>query len=191
MQLGAPIVLGGIDIWKALVIEVVLTFFLVWVIFASAADPRGSFKPISGLAIGLTITIDGLVGGPLTGAAMNPARAFGPDLVQNFWTDWWIYYVGPVAGAVIAALIYEFLYLTPTLRPLLPVGAPEAGVDEEAAGERRSTSCPSGSRRLEPAPARGLGGDARPRLGHPLVRAVTRSPDSQPRQEPRTPATRR
>ena len=134
VQLGAPIVSPAIDNWKALVIEAVLTFFLVWVVFATAADPRGAFKQISGLAIGLTITIGSLVAGPLTGAAMNPARAFGPDLVQSFWTDWWVYYAGPFAGAVIAALIYEFLYLTPTLRPLLPVGAPEAGVDEEAPG---------------------------------------------------------
>ena len=135
VSLGSPIVSPAIDNWKALVIEAVLTFFLVWVVFATAADPRGAFKQISGLAIGFTIAMGTLVAGPLTGAAMNPARAFGPELVDKFWTDWWVYYAGPFAGAVIAALIYEFLYLSPTLRPVLPVGFREAGVAEEAPGE--------------------------------------------------------
>jgi len=69
------------------VIELILTFFLVWVIFATAVDPGGSFKSIAGLGIGLTITLDILMGGPLTGAAMNPARAFGPELIARHWTD--------------------------------------------------------------------------------------------------------
>src|SRR6266545_3026785 len=69
------------DAGKGLVVEIVLTFFLVWAVFATAVDPRGAFKSIAGLAIGLTITIDILAAGPFTGAAMNPARAFGPQLV--------------------------------------------------------------------------------------------------------------
>src|SRR5215211_7097070 len=83
VTLGAPNVAATIDHWKAIVIEAILTFFLVWVFFATAADPRGAFKQIAGLAVGLTIVIDVLLGGPLTGAALNPARAFGPELVQN------------------------------------------------------------------------------------------------------------
>ena len=79
-------------------IESVLTFFLVWVIFATAADPRGAFSSISGLAIGFTITLDIFMGGPYTGAAMNPARALGPQLVQNVWTNAWVWYVGPAIG---------------------------------------------------------------------------------------------
>src|SRR5712691_4197103 len=98
---------------KGLVVEIILTFFLVWAVFATAVDPRGAFKSIAGLAIGLTITIDVFVGGPLTGAAMNPARAFGPQLIGNSWTNGWIYYVGPALGALIAALGYEYLYLRP------------------------------------------------------------------------------
>ena len=69
---------AGFGAGKGLVVEIILTFFLVWAVFATAVDPRGAFKSIAGLAIGLTITIDVLMGGPLTGAAMNPARAFGP-----------------------------------------------------------------------------------------------------------------
>src|SRR5437879_9370021 len=112
-HLGAPGLTSGVSVWQGLVIEIVLTFFLVWVVFATAADPGGAFKSIAGLAIGLTITLDIFMGGPLTGAAMNPARAFGPQLVQNDWTKAWIWYAGPVIGATIAALGYEFLYLRP------------------------------------------------------------------------------
>jgi MIP family channel proteins len=133
VKLGAPVT--TIDNWKAVVVEAVLTFFLVWVFFATAADPRGTFKQIAGLTIGLTVAVDVLVGGPLTGAAMNPARAFGPQLVQRSWDDWWIWYLGPYAGAAIAALVYEFLYLSPKLRPVLPVGPEESGVLEPGPGE--------------------------------------------------------
>jgi MIP family channel proteins len=132
-NLGAPALGTGIDRWQGLVVEIVLTFFLVWVVFATAVDPGGTFKSIAGLAIGLTITIDILAGGPLTGAAMNPARAFGPELLQRDWDDFWVWYLGPAIGAVIAALAYEWLYLSPS-KPL-PVGPPETGVIEPRPGD--------------------------------------------------------
>src|SRR5437870_2387883 len=122
-NLGAPGLGCGIDHWQGLVIEMILTFFLVWVVFATAVDPRGTFKSIAGLAIGLTITIDIFMRGPLTGAAMNPARAFGPELIGNFWGEGWIYWVGPLIGATIAASAYDWLYLRPE-QPV-PVGPPE------------------------------------------------------------------
>jgi aquaporin TIP len=131
-HLGAPALGSGLSAGKGVAIEAVLTFFLVWVVFATAADPRGAFKQIAGLAIGLTITLDALMGLGLTGAAMNPARAFGPQLVGNHWAHFWVWYVGPIAGGVIAALIYEGLYLSPP-RPE-PVGPPETGVREPAPG---------------------------------------------------------
>ena len=131
-QLGTPTLGSGISHWQGFVIEIILTFFLVWVVFATAADPGGTFKSIAGLAIGLTITMDVLMGGPLTGAAMNPSRAFGPELVQHHWTNWWVWYAGPAAGALIAAVTYEWLYLR--VRPL-PVGPPESGVIEPRPGE--------------------------------------------------------
>jgi aquaporin TIP len=130
-HIGAP-VLNSISSGKGLVIEAVLTFFLVWVVFATAVDPRGTFRQVAGLAIGLTVVFDGLVGVSLTGAAVNPARAFGPELVGNYWPHFWIWYVGPIAGAAIAALIYEGLYLGPP-KPE-PVGPPETGVEEPAPG---------------------------------------------------------
>ena len=118
---------------KGFVLEAILTFLLVWVIFATAVDPRGTFKSIAGLAIGLTITADILAGGPLTGAALNPARAFGPQLVQNVWSDGWIYYLGPLLGGALAALAYELLYLRP-LAPT-PVGPSESGLEEPRPGD--------------------------------------------------------
>jgi MIP family channel proteins len=132
-SLGAPILNPGIQPEAGLLIEAILTFFLVWVVFATAADPRGTFKSIAGLAIGLTITMDVLMGGALTGAAMNPARALGPELLANQWDDFWIWYVGPFAGAVIAAVAYELLYLRP-VRPAV-VGPPETGVEEPRPGD--------------------------------------------------------
>jgi aquaporin Z len=118
---------------EAAVLEAILTFFLVWVVFATAADDRGTFTSIAGLGIGLTITMDIFAGGRLTGAAMNPARAFGPELVGDLWTNAWVWYVGPLAGGAAAALLYEWLYLRP-LRPAL-VGSPESGVLEPRPGD--------------------------------------------------------
>jgi MIP family channel proteins len=118
---------------KGFVLEMILTFFLVWAVWATAVDPGGAFKIIAGLAIGLTITIDVFVGGPLTGAAMNPARAFGPELVSGNWGQAWIYYLGPSLGALIAAFGYDYLYLGPKQPPV--VGTPESGVDEPRPGQ--------------------------------------------------------
>jgi len=131
--LGAPGVGPGIEPEGALIVEAILTFLLVWVVFATAADPRGTFKSIAGLAIGFTVTLDILMAGPLTGAAMNPARAFGPQLLATSWDDFWIWYVGPLAGGVLGALAYEWLYLRP-LRPPV-VGPPETGVVEPRPGD--------------------------------------------------------
>jgi MIP family channel proteins len=132
-NLGAPVLSPSIQPEAGLLIEAILTFFLVWVMFATAVDPRGTFKSIAGLAIGLTITMDVLMGGPLTGAAMNPARALGPELLSNSWDNFWIWYIGPFAGAVIAAVAYELLYLRP-VRPAV-VGPPETGVEEPRPGD--------------------------------------------------------
>jgi aquaporin Z len=130
---GVPVLNDAVTSWEGLLLEGLLTFFLVWVVFATAADPGGTFKSIAGLAIGFTITMDILVGGPLTGAAMNPARALGPEIVQNVWDDWWIYIVGPGLGAAVAALAYDWLYLRADRLPL--VGSPASGLDEPRPGE--------------------------------------------------------
>jgi aquaporin TIP len=130
---GAPAIDPGLSTGEALVLEALITFFLVWVVFATAADIRGAFKAIAGFAIGLTITVDTLVAGPLTGAMANPARAFGSQVIDTNWTDAWVWYAGPILGGAIAALLYELLYLRP-LRPPL-VGTPESGIDEPRPGD--------------------------------------------------------
>ncbi|HEX3806298.1 MAG TPA: aquaporin [Gaiellaceae bacterium] len=132
-KLGVPALGQGVGSGEAVVIEAVLTFFLVWVIFATAVDPRGTFKQIAGLAIGFTIAFDVLMAYGVTGGAMNPARAFGPQLAGGHWAHFWVWYIGPFAGAVIAAALYELLYLRPA-RPV-PVGPPETGLEEPGAGD--------------------------------------------------------
>jgi len=124
---GAPTVAPGISVWEGLLTELLLTFFLVLVVFATAVDERGAFKIVAGFAIGLTVTADVLVGGPLTGAAMNPARAFGPELISGTWSDAWIYWLGPLIGGALAAGTYATLYLD---RPIDVIGRPGTGVDE-------------------------------------------------------------
>jgi aquaporin TIP len=94
-----------------LIVEIILTFVLVFTVFAVAMDPRGPSN-LAPIAIGLAVLIDHFVGVPLTGASMNPARSFGPALVANAWDDHWVYWIGPLAGGALAGLIYYFVYLT-------------------------------------------------------------------------------
>jgi aquaporin Z len=108
---GTPAVMPGLALGKAVVVEALTTFFLVWAVYASAIDDRGAFHAIAGFAIGLTITIGILATGPLTGGAMNPARWFGPALVSGDWTNAWVWIVGPIAGGVIAGVSYWWLFL--------------------------------------------------------------------------------
>jgi len=82
--------------------------------------------------IGFVIVFGMLLAYPITGGSFNPARAFGPELVSGTWSDAWIYYVGPLAGGAIAALLYDEVYLR-TAAPA-PVGPPETGVEEPGLG---------------------------------------------------------
>jgi aquaporin TIP len=133
-RLGAPLLHPSIGQGAGFVLEAVMAFFLVLAVFAIAVDERGAFKAIAGFGVGLVITLGVLAGGPLTGAAMNPARALGPELVYNVWESYtWIYYAGPAVGAALAALLYEWLYLRPRSRPE-PVGPPETGRQEPGPG---------------------------------------------------------
>jgi len=93
-----------VSVCQAITIEAVLTFFLVFVVYGSAVDSRS--PKIGGLAIGLTITMGILFGGPLTGGAINPARTFGPALAIGHWNNHIVYWVGPLIGGGLAGLIY-------------------------------------------------------------------------------------
>jgi aquaporin TIP len=109
-NLGAHGLGPSIAAWSGLFAEVVLTFALVFVIFATAVDPKGPGY-LAPPAIGLTVLVDHLFGVPVTGASMNPARSFGPALAAGAWDHHWIYWIGPLAGGGLAALAYEFLFL--------------------------------------------------------------------------------
>lgn len=110
LHLGATALASNITVGMGILIEAILTFFLVFTIFAVAVDKKGK-NGAFGLAIGLVLTFDILVGGNLTGASMNPARSFGPALVSGFWKNHVVYWVGPLIGSVVAALVYNNLLL--------------------------------------------------------------------------------
>jgi MIP family channel proteins len=108
---GQAIVAGGtpdlgehIQFGTAVVVEIVLTFFLVFVVYGSAVDVRA--PKIGALAIGLTVALDIMFGGPITGASMNPARTFGPALASGHWNNHAVYWIGPMIGGALAGLIY-------------------------------------------------------------------------------------
>jgi MIP family channel proteins len=90
----------------ALVYEIVLTAFLMFVIMAVATDTR-AVGAGAAIAIGGTVGLDALFGGPITGASMNPARSFGPALAAGEWDSFWVYVIGPLIGAALGALAYE------------------------------------------------------------------------------------
>ncbi|KAM5570207.1 putative aquaporin TIP3-2 [Rosa sericea] len=107
----------GVGEWHGLLLEIVMTFGLVYTVYATAIDPkRGGLGTIAPLAIGFIVGANILVGGPFDGASMNPARAFGPALVGWRWKNHWIYWVGPFIGGGLAALIYEYMII-PTEAP--------------------------------------------------------------------------
>lgn len=93
---------------QALAIEALLTAVLMFVIVSVATDTR-AVGQLAAIAIGGTVALDALWGGPLTGASMNPARSFGPALVAGLWQAHWIYWLGPFAGASVGAILYQRL----------------------------------------------------------------------------------
>jgi MIP family channel proteins len=102
---GTPQLAINLNPAQGILVEAILTFFLVFVVYGTAVDERG--RRVAGFAIGSTITLDILFGGPLTGAAMNPARVFGPALASNFWHDHYVYWLGPLIGGALGGLVYR------------------------------------------------------------------------------------
>lgn len=105
-RLGAT--LPGLGDGRALVLEIFLTFVLMFVITAVATDVRAVGQGAA-LAIGFTVLLEVMFAGPASGASMNPARSFGPALISGTWESQWIYYAGPLTGAVLGVLAYEAL----------------------------------------------------------------------------------
>lgn len=108
-SLGTPLLAEGVGFGQGVLIEAILTFFLVFVVYGTAVDGRA--PKLGGMAIGLVLVFDILAGGPLTGASMNPARTFGPALVGGVWTDHLVYWAGPILGGLVAGLVYGRLLM--------------------------------------------------------------------------------
>lgn len=108
------------DVLKATVLEAVLTFFLVVAVFASGVG--GKNGNAAGLAIGLVLTMDILMGGLLTGASMNPARSLGPAVASGNYTNLWVYFVGPLVGGAAGGLLYNRFLPTAEKQPVRAEG---------------------------------------------------------------------
>ena len=109
IALGTPAIANNILFGQAVTIEAVLTFFLVSAVFGTCVNPDA--PKVGGFGVGLVLLFDILVGGPLTGSAVNPARAFGPALVSGQWVGQIVYWVGPILGGIVAALLWEHVLL--------------------------------------------------------------------------------
>ncbi|XP_043691705.1 aquaporin TIP1-3-like [Telopea speciosissima] len=111
-----------VSAWNAVVFEIVMTFGLVYTVYATAVDPKkGNLGTIAPIAIGFIVGANILAGGAFDGASMNPAVSFGPAVVSWTWTSHWVYWVGPLIGATLAALIYDHIFIDCNTHEQLPV----------------------------------------------------------------------
>lgn len=104
--LGATVPAGSA--MQSLGLEILLTAILMFVITAVATDTR-AVGEMAAIAIGATVALDAMWGGPISGASMNPARSLGPALVEGNWTAHWVYWLGPIVGAILGAAAYQVL----------------------------------------------------------------------------------
>ncbi|CAH9104054.1 unnamed protein product [Cuscuta epithymum] len=112
METSAFALSTGVSVWNAIVFEMVMTFGLVYTVYATAVDPKkGDLGTIAPIAIGFIVGANILVGGAFDGASMNPAVCFGPAFVSWTWTHHWVYWFGPFGGAAIAALVYDNIFI--------------------------------------------------------------------------------
>lgn len=106
----------GVSLAQAFLVEALITFILLFVIVSVATDPRANTTAAS-LAIGFALGVAVLIGGPVTGGAVNPARALGPMIVAGKFTAFWVYLIAPVVGGIIAAFIYDRFVCKTSLPP--------------------------------------------------------------------------
>lgn len=106
---GTPGLGSGVSVLGGIIFEGIMTFILVFVVFGTVIDSRA--PKIGGFAVGLAVVVDALAGGPFTGAAMNPARAIGPAIASLYFANWYVYWIGPIIGAIIAGLLYKNMIL--------------------------------------------------------------------------------
>lgn len=112
---------SGVSVSNALVFEIVMTFGLVYTVYATAIDPkRGNVGVIAPIAIGFIVGANILAGGAFDGASMNPAVSFGPAVVSWTWANHWVYWVGPLIGGGLAALVYDLFFIGQGTHEQLP-----------------------------------------------------------------------
>ncbi|XP_027345862.1 aquaporin TIP1-3-like [Abrus precatorius] len=113
---------SGVGPANALVFEIVMTFGLVYTVYATAVDPKkGNLGIIAPIAIGFIVGANILAGGAFDGASMNPAVSFGPAVVSGKWANHWVYWAGPLIGSAIAAVVYEIFFIAPNSYEQIPV----------------------------------------------------------------------
>lgn len=113
-HLGTPALASTVTPTVGIVIEAILTMFLVWAVYGTAVSPLA--PRIAGFGIGLTVFTDILLGGPLTGAAMNPARWFATAVPAGFYDNWSVYWIGPLLGALVAGITIRYIFAPPTVK---------------------------------------------------------------------------
>lgn len=118
-HVGTPGLGPNVTDLTGIVVEGILTIFLLWAVFGTVVSPLA--PRIGGFGIGLMVAADILAGGPLTGAAMNPARWLGTAVPAGFYDHWYVYFIGPLVGAAIAGLSYRYVFAPPPdLAPSIP-----------------------------------------------------------------------
>jgi glycerol uptake facilitator-like aquaporin len=115
-RLGGQSISLDISFGQAVGLEAIATFFLVFVVFGTAVDPKS--PKVGGFAIGLTVAADILAIGPLTGGSMNPARSFGPAVASGIFEGQAVYWIGPLLGGIVAGLLYDTLFLRREVEPV-------------------------------------------------------------------------
>ncbi|KAF3328776.1 putative aquaporin TIP4-3 [Carex littledalei] len=110
---------AGMGSFQGVIMEIVLTFSLLFTVYATIVDPKkGIIAGLGPLLVGLVVGANIFAGGPFSGASMNPARSFGPALAAGDWSDHWVYWVGPIIGGGLAGLVYENIFIVSTHAPL-------------------------------------------------------------------------
>ncbi|XP_031114271.1 aquaporin TIP4-1 [Ipomoea triloba] len=110
---------SGVGYGQGVIMEIILTFSLLFTVYATIVDPKkGNLEGLGPLLTGLVVGANIMAGGSFSGASMNPARSFGPALVSGNWSDHWVYWVGPLIGGGLAGFIYDTFFIVRTHVPI-------------------------------------------------------------------------
>ncbi len=132
VAMGTPDLVPNLTVLAGVILEAVATFFLVLVVFGTAVDERAP-RSVYPMAIGLTVTLGIMAIGPLTGGALNPARAFGPALVSGHWSNHLVYWAGPLLGGALAGWVAHGVFLETAPAPIVGERGGPAPAEERGA----------------------------------------------------------